>query len=324
MLGQPKRAGGEPIAPDRFDPAADAFLAQCRPRARARGTAFPASRAGRRRRSPDPEPDRAPPRRAGRLRLSSAEQDGSLGGGIGRHRREQLGIGARFARAGRHDERDVQLFEARQQEGQVAQRRSVRPVRIVDDHAERARRSEIRAQPVEAVQDRERGIDARGGLTIRGGAPGSPSRPAATPAAACSRSARSSSDASASGGSNSWRTTPKAKSRSSSVARDRSTRIPSLPPPSAPPRAAPSCRSRPALRPRRTCRAPCERRRAPTRSAPAPRSARAAPRWTRPLSCAASLLPLSVSESPGGLHGANHRPGLRGSGRPIPSSITSS
>ena len=127
-----------------------------------------------------------------------------IGGGIGRHRRKQLGIGARLARAGRHDERDVQLFEAREQEGQVAQGRGVCPVRVVDDQAERTGGGQVRAQPVEAVEDRERGIDAptRAGRP-QAGAPGSPRRPAATPAAPCSRSARSSSDASASGGSKS-------------------------------------------------------------------------------------------------------------------------
>ena len=50
---------------------------------------------------------------------------------------------------------------------------------------------------------------------------------AATPALDWSSSARSSSEAFASGDSNSWRTTPNAKSRSSSVPRDRSTSIPS-------------------------------------------------------------------------------------------------
>ena len=84
-----------------------------------------------------------------------------LGGRIGRHAREQLGIGARLARAGRQDERDVQLFEPREQKGQVAQRGGVCPVRVVDDDAERAGGGQVRAQPVEAVQDRERGIDAR-------------------------------------------------------------------------------------------------------------------------------------------------------------------
>ena len=74
------------------------------------------------------------------------------------------------------------------------------------------------------MRTRDRRPDAR--ATSTGVAPGRPSTPAAPPAAACSRSARSSSDASASGGSKSWRTTPKAKSRSSSVPRERRTRMP--------------------------------------------------------------------------------------------------
>ena len=38
---------------------------------------------------------------------------------------------------------------------------------IVQAVGKRARRGEIRAQPVEAVEDRKRGVDARRGLTIR-------------------------------------------------------------------------------------------------------------------------------------------------------------
>ena len=75
-------------------------------------------------------------------------------------------IGALLPRAGRHDERGVQLFEAREQEGQVTQGRGVGPVRVVDDHAKRTRSGQVRAQPVEAVEDRERGIDARGGRAV--------------------------------------------------------------------------------------------------------------------------------------------------------------
>ena len=52
--------------------------------------------------------------------------------------RKQLGIGARLARAGRDDERGVQLFEPRKQEGQVTEGCGVCPVRVVDDQAERA------------------------------------------------------------------------------------------------------------------------------------------------------------------------------------------
>jgi len=72
-----------------------------------------------------------------------------------------------LGRTGRDDERDVQFFEPREQEGQVTKGCCVRPVRIVDDHAERAVCGEVRAQPVEAVEDRERGVDARKGRTVR-------------------------------------------------------------------------------------------------------------------------------------------------------------
>ena len=55
-------------------------------------------------------------------------------------------------------QRDVQLLEAREKEREVAERRAVRPVCVVDDDAERPRRGEVRTQPVEPVQDRERGV----------------------------------------------------------------------------------------------------------------------------------------------------------------------
>ena len=85
------------------------------------------------------------------------------GGRIGGHGRQQLGIGSGLARSDRHDERDVQLLEPRQQERQVTERRGVRPVRVVDEQAERLDGGKVRAQPVEAVEDRERGIEAQRG-----------------------------------------------------------------------------------------------------------------------------------------------------------------
>jgi hypothetical protein len=97
-----------------------------------------------------------------------------ISGGIGRNRRKQLSIGARLPRVGRHDERGVQLFEAREQKGQVTQRRSVRPVRVVDDQAEWMRPGQIRTQPIEAVEDRERGIDARRRRALRSEYAGKP------------------------------------------------------------------------------------------------------------------------------------------------------
>ena len=68
-----------------------------------------------------------------------------VGGRIGQHRREQLGIGTRLARAGRHDKRGVQLFEPGEQEGQVTKGRGVRPVRVVDEQAERIAGGQVRA-----------------------------------------------------------------------------------------------------------------------------------------------------------------------------------
>jgi hypothetical protein len=90
-----------------------------------------------------------------------------IGGAIGRHGRKQRGIAARLA--GRHREHGVQFFEARKQEGQVAEGRGVRPVHVVDHQAERADGGQVRAQPVEAVEDGERGIDARRGRGVRWG-----------------------------------------------------------------------------------------------------------------------------------------------------------
>ena len=84
-----------------------------------------------------------------------------ISGRIGRHGRKQLAIGAWLARPVRHDERHIQFFEPREEEGQVTERGSVCPVRVVDDQAERPDGSEVRAEPIEAVEDREGGIDAR-------------------------------------------------------------------------------------------------------------------------------------------------------------------
>ena len=47
-------------------------------------------------------------------------------------------------------------------------------MRVVDDQAERTDRRQIRAQPIEAVKDRERGIDARRGRPLRNGYAGQP------------------------------------------------------------------------------------------------------------------------------------------------------
>ena len=92
-------------------------------------------------------------------------------GRIGHHRREQPSVGAHLARARGQDECNVQLFESRQQEGQVAQRGSICPMRVVDDDAKRIRGGEVRTQPVEAVEDREGRIEVRRRRALRSGSP---------------------------------------------------------------------------------------------------------------------------------------------------------
>jgi hypothetical protein len=57
------------------------------------------------------------------------------------------------------DQRDRQLVQAREQEGKEAQRGGVGPVRVVQRQDERAARGEVRAQPVEAVQHGEGGVE---------------------------------------------------------------------------------------------------------------------------------------------------------------------
>jgi hypothetical protein len=59
---------------------------------------------------------------------------------------------------GRDDEGDRQLLEARHEEHQEPQRGGVRPVRVIDDHAQRPPLREVGAEPVEAVEDGERGV----------------------------------------------------------------------------------------------------------------------------------------------------------------------
>ena len=77
---------------------------------------------------------------------------------IGEQQGEQRRGGALGLRARRHHERERQLLQARQQEGQEAQGGRVGPVRVVDGEHERAVAGEVRAQPVEAVQHGERRV----------------------------------------------------------------------------------------------------------------------------------------------------------------------
>ena len=200
-----------------------------------------------------------------------------LGRGIRGDRRQQVRLRPALARPAGDDERDVELLEPCEQEREVAQRRRVGPVRIVDDEAERALGREVGAQPVEPVQDRERRIDSGPSVSCARSPPGRLSRPAATPAAPCSQSARS---AAAALGEHRLEQLPHdaegevalelgaARAQDAHVLRPR--------PQCARRTARPSCRCPPAPRRRESCPGRCAPARGPTRSGRAPRSARAA------------------------------------------------
>jgi hypothetical protein len=152
----------------------------------------------------------------------------------------------------------------------------VRSLGVVDDEAERAGGGEIRAEPVGPWRIANDG-SAPVEVEPSGAAPpGSPSRPAATPAAACKAGALRLAGVGQRRGSNSWRTTPKANSCSSSVPWTEGLASRCRRPRPASQRGAPSCRFRPALRRRRRFRDPHEPGPVRTRSARALRSVRAA------------------------------------------------
>ena len=200
-----------------------------------------------------------------------------LGVRIGGHAREQLGIGARVARARRQNERDVELFEPRQEKGEIAKRRRVGPVRVVDDDAERACGGEVRAQPVEAVEDCERRVAGRRLWGLRGGC-------ARKPEDACGDAGARLEQLGALElrGVRQRRLEQLAHDAEREIALELGSARPQHEHPArrrpsrAPPRAARSCRSRPGLRSRGTCLDPTERLPAPIRYAPAPRFAREA------------------------------------------------
>ena len=103
-------------------------------------------------------------RRFDELRDARSAQRGEpdqIGARVPGQRREQLGVGSDLLRPSGQHERDVQLLQAREQEGQVAKRGGVRPVGVVDDQADGTGRRKIGAQPVEAVEDGERDIQAQ-------------------------------------------------------------------------------------------------------------------------------------------------------------------
>jgi len=64
------------------------------------------------------------------------------------------------------DDRDRQFLQPPPQVVQKAQRGLVSPVDVVDAQQQRAALGEVRAQPVEPVQDRERRVEQRAGHIV--------------------------------------------------------------------------------------------------------------------------------------------------------------
>ena len=139
-------------------------------------------------------------------------------GGIVGDLRQQRGVGRRVAGAhARRDEHRLAL-EPSHEVGEEAQRRPVAPLQVVDLEQERALRGEVERQPVEAVQRGEGGVAPGRHAVVRRGEHDARRR----------RRAPVSTVGSTTTVSNSWRTTPNGKSRSSSPARALSTVAPSV------------------------------------------------------------------------------------------------
>ena len=111
-------------------------------------------------------------RRKGRFRLgphADRHQRGHSPGGergygdqLGRrvHREggQELLARTRLGQPSSQNHGDGQLLQSGQQEGQKAKRRTVSPVGIVDHQGQGALGGQVGAQPIQPVQDRERGI----------------------------------------------------------------------------------------------------------------------------------------------------------------------
>ena len=95
-----------------------------------------------------------------RLRQRRRSQD--AGRPVGEQRAEHAaGDRLRLGSRGDHD-RERELLQPRQQEGQEPQRRGVGPVGVVDGDHERVVTGQVGAQPVQPVQYRERGVGRLG------------------------------------------------------------------------------------------------------------------------------------------------------------------
>ena len=132
--------------------------------ARAPGTAARRWRRGRRQRTPGPAPPQPLCDQVADGGQRTARQAAAPGPRGRRAARRAAARRPRRPRAGGYDHGDRQLLEPRHEEREEPQRRCVRPVRVVDREDQRRAVGQRRAQPVEAVQDPERGVQrlARG------------------------------------------------------------------------------------------------------------------------------------------------------------------
>ena len=81
---------------------------------------------------------------------------------------EQPGIFTRLARPEPDDDRKGKTLDARQQIGQPAHRRKIAPVQVVDREQQRPLSGEVRRQPVEPMQRRQRCVGPGLGLELLG------------------------------------------------------------------------------------------------------------------------------------------------------------
>jgi hypothetical protein len=103
----------------------------------------------------------AQPHQLGHRPLAQRCESDDLGRRVGGERRKQRRTVSRFARPRRSDNRDRQFLKPAPEIVQEAQRGLIAPVGIVDAKQQRGAPTEVRAQPVEPVQNRERGVEQR-------------------------------------------------------------------------------------------------------------------------------------------------------------------
>ena len=106
------------------------------------------------------------PHELGHRMLAQRCEHEDLGRRVGGERCEQRRTLGRLGRPCRRDDRDRQFLESSPEVVQEAQRGLVSPVGIVDAEQDRGAPGEVRAQPVEPVEDRERRVEQRVGCVI--------------------------------------------------------------------------------------------------------------------------------------------------------------